>query len=305
MRLKQHVEWCEHFALGFVFTGNEYAVRIFRERLAEIYRARITHLEVSTPRRPEELTKELLPKLLDPPSYQRVLKSPFWIDLSNRIGPVWQKARIAFLIRLNEQREQLRHALDRPLIFVLPTEERMLISKLVPDLWAIRDFSLIEESWIENASGPGPSLPTSQKHFVLMRPNDRDFSYVNEWDRLQSKDSFDRGMLLAAERAMNACLRMGRQSQANDIAMRQEEIARKRLSDYGETPEALRDLSVSLDNVGKIANARGQLETAEKAFQEGDAIAQALSKALPDHFDYRHLHEHFQNRLKALEQKRD
>lgn len=298
MRLKQHVEWCEHFALGFVFADDESVVNIFRERLAKIYRARVTHLIIPVPKRPEDLTDELLPRLLNPPLHQQALKAPFWIDLSRRTGPHWHKARIAFLIRLNEQREPLRHVLDRPLIFVLPAGERTLIRKLVPDLWAIRDFSLTTESWAKTGFALTPS--SAQTDAMPARSTGRDLSYIEEWDRLQNKKSVDRGIILAAQRAIYACLRMGRHEQATGIAIRQESVARKRLSDLGETPEALRDLSVSLNNVGKTANASGQFETAEKAFREGDAIAAFLSKALPDHLDYRNLHDHFQERLKAL-----
>ncbi len=45
LRLKQHLKWCDHFALGFIFTNHSKVVHIFRERLAGIYRARVTRLK--------------------------------------------------------------------------------------------------------------------------------------------------------------------------------------------------------------------------------------------------------------------
>ncbi|WP_156427882.1 tetratricopeptide repeat protein, partial [Thiohalocapsa sp. ML1] len=46
------------------------------------------------------------------------------------------------------------------------------------------------------------------------------------------------------------------------------DIRRRILARVGETPEALRDLSVSLDNVGKTDQALGDLEAARAAFAE-------------------------------------
>ena len=40
LRLKTHMEWCDHFALGFIFSAHPGVIRMFRERLADIYRAR-------------------------------------------------------------------------------------------------------------------------------------------------------------------------------------------------------------------------------------------------------------------------
>ncbi len=77
-------------------------------------------------------------------------------------------------------------------------------------------------------------------------------------------------------------------------------MASKRLQSQGETPEALRDLSVSLDNVGDTAKALGQWETARKCFDEGLVIGNALLQALPNHPDYNVLADHFRGRLQAL-----
>ena len=45
-RLKTHVEWCDHFALGFVFTAHPQVVHLFRERLADISKSRVTRLRM-------------------------------------------------------------------------------------------------------------------------------------------------------------------------------------------------------------------------------------------------------------------
>ncbi|MCG6943327.1 MAG: tetratricopeptide repeat protein, partial [Thiohalocapsa sp.] len=83
------------------------------------------------------------------------------------------------------------------------------------------------------------------------------------------------------------------------------DIARRILARVGETPEALRDLSVSLDNVGNTDRALGEWEAARAAFREGLEIAERLATALQNHVDYRDLPDHFRRRLAGLEEARD
>ena len=44
VRMKQHLEWCDCFALVFLFSNRPMVVQLLRERLAAIYRARVTGL---------------------------------------------------------------------------------------------------------------------------------------------------------------------------------------------------------------------------------------------------------------------
>ena len=142
LRLKQHLEWSDHFALGFIFTDHPTVIHLFRERLAKIYKARVTRLISSDLEQPSDLLTKLIPNLLHPTTLQQVSERPNWVDLSSYSGDDWAQARISFLIRLNEQRESLRKSLKTPLVLILPTSERTRIRTLVPDIWAIRDFSI-------------------------------------------------------------------------------------------------------------------------------------------------------------------
>lgn len=82
LRLKQHLEWCDGFALAFLFSDRPGVVDVLRERLAAIYRARVTGLKIPLPETPDALLTGLLPRLLDPPLYQRTLNAPVWLDLT-------------------------------------------------------------------------------------------------------------------------------------------------------------------------------------------------------------------------------
>lgn len=86
LRLKLHLEMSDHFALAFIFTAHFGVIRIFRERLADIYRARVTRLHTPLPVNPSALLNELLPKLLRPSVHEQALKAPCWIDLSSQQG---------------------------------------------------------------------------------------------------------------------------------------------------------------------------------------------------------------------------
>ena len=50
----------------------------------------------------------------------------------------------------------------------------------------------------------------------------------------------------------------------------------------GDTPQALRDLSISLDNVSRVERDLGNLEGARSAFRESLEIARRLRRSFPD-----------------------
>jgi hypothetical protein len=129
LRFRQHLELSDQFALIFVFSDRPGVAACFRERLASIHRARVTGLELPQPSTPRALLVDLLPRLLRPANYQQAIDAPIWLDLSRvpaappddqtpaaERAAAWREARLAFLMRLNEQRESL----TRPLILVLP-----------------------------------------------------------------------------------------------------------------------------------------------------------------------------------------
>ncbi len=274
LRFKQHLEWCDHFALGVFFSEHSAVVSIFRDRLADIHRARVTRLIMPVPDSPEQLINDILPELLNPAGYKTVLSQPFWIDLSTQTGENWTKARLSFLVRLNEQRESLRKSMKSPLILVLPLSEKANIKALVPDLWAIRDFSLETGPWLMPETGlKEQAVPKDQGFFPQ---SDYDRSMIKEWERIKGKKRLDRGMLLAGERACQAWMKTGRYKDAMQVALNIEKIARKLLKKNKETPESLRDLSVSLNNVGKTAVSQGDYGEGRVCFKESLEISRKI-----------------------------
>ena len=274
LRLKQHIEWSDQFGLGFIFSAHPQVISLFRQRLAEIYRARVTQLHIPIPEEPAQLFTELLPALLHPSVHQQALQAPYWLDLSKQWSKAWTDARLSFLTRLNEQREPLRRALTRPLILVLPLTERVRIKALVPDLWAIRDFSLVTDDWLvgQPEDPPVSELPPSSS-FQL---NSYQLSLIDEWKRLLNKQVVGRDFLLPAQRALEAALQAGHYQLADKIAVSMKQAAEQSVKERGETPESLRDLSVSLDNVGNTAKALGDYTEARVHFTESLQIRQQI-----------------------------
>ncbi|MCF6354736.1 MAG: hypothetical protein L3J26_06470 [Candidatus Polarisedimenticolaceae bacterium] len=162
MRFKQHLEWSDRFALVFLFSEQNQATEIFRERLAAIYRARVTGLELERPKCPEELANTLLPSLITSNTHRQALDAPLWVDLSRQRGEAWDDARANLLARLNERREcLLQH--PRPLILLLPEATAPKVREMAPDLWAIRHFVMVIGPWV-NATPDTPPRPPQQKN---------------------------------------------------------------------------------------------------------------------------------------------
>jgi len=299
LRLKQHLEWSDHFALGFIFTDHPGVISIFRQRLAGIYRARISQLVIPIPDSPAELINGLLPSLLNPSNSAIALNQPFWIDLTSGAGEEWARARLSFLIRLNEQRESLRNALKSPLVLILPQKERAKIKSLVPDLWAIRDFSIETRMWqVQDGLQPDPPAPVLPS---VLPESSYDRSMIDEWKKLKDKKTDDRGFLLVAQRAHEASMGSGQYDLALSIAQSQLAFCRKMVGQESETPESLRDLSISLDNVAKTSMDLGKYEEARKYYEEGFDIFENLSRAFLNLKEYQNLASHFKERLEFLE----
>ena len=55
-----------------------------------------------------------------------------------------------------------------------------------------------------------------------------------------------------------------------------ETLRRALLSEFGRTPERLRDLSISTERQGEVARALGQLDEARRAYGESEALSRAL-----------------------------
>ena len=100
-----------------------------------------------------------------------------------------------------------------------------------------------------------------------------------EWQRMQAVGSAESGFLPTAWRACEELLAHGRPADAEQVAMTALLLARRRVA-QAPTPSALRDLSISLDNVGRVARAQGDWPQAEAVYRESLDLRRQLVERL-------------------------
>ena len=69
---------------------------------------------------------------------------------------------------------------------------------------------------------------------------------------------------------------LGRLDEAQQAYRESEKLDRALIKDFGQTPERLRDLSVSMNKLGDVAQALGRLDEAQQAFEAQVQIATEL-----------------------------
>ena len=211
------------------------------------------------------------------------LPGAVWLQLHLDPGdPKTNEARMRFLARLNERRYLLERDLKHTLVLVLPAESRVQARTIAPDLWHVRalseqlvarpvsrptDVSAEEIAYAEDAS-----VAT-----VIVASSDEPAEVV-EWFRIRGAAP-TRINLPAGWAAVRALQASGRLAAAAVTAKEVLTVARERAGDESR-PESLRDLSVSLDNVGRVASAQGDWSQAEAMYRESLALRRQLVERL-------------------------
>ena len=300
LRIKKHIEWTDGFCIGFIFSEHPPVVTIYRERLIDIFRLRVTRLQFILPENPEELTEYILGRIIHPYSHETAHGGPVWIDLSARSETGWPEGRLNFIARLNEHREPMRKNLGKPLVLIFPLAEKAALRAMAPDLWAIRSFTIDTSGELFTVEADRPAVE-GQREPVKFEATAFDQAVLSEWERLRKSGDRSRGILMPGSRAGAVLRKLGRHAEAKEVAEYLLPITREIVE---EDPEALHDLSVSLDNVGKTAQAMGQWDNARNAFEEGLSIGKLLSSRFPQLTGYSGLAGHFTKRLTDLDSAR-
>ncbi|MGZ8249474.1 hypothetical protein, partial [Methylomagnum sp.] len=210
-------------------------------------------------------------------------RSPIWLDLSHDHDPAWSAARANLLARLNEHREVLRNKLNGPFIVVLPVDYRPRLWEIAPDLWSIRQYSqeLRAEDHLIPTVARLPTIldrvftesqPTTRLENAFSVPESHAPSAVDEWGRILEENQ---GALRVGWKAFEDAYSERRLETARRIATDVERLARK-IWIRSNTPESVHDLSVSLDNIGIVAEALGYFKDAESAYHKSLALRRTL-----------------------------
>jgi tetratricopeptide (TPR) repeat protein len=278
LEFRRHIEWSNGFSLILLFCSHAGIVDLFCRRLTDICRMHVSHLEHIAPKSPETVAEEVLGRLRGQNRVLREMAAPICIEL-NRHGGEWDRARDNLLARLNEHRELLRNRWRRPTIIILPRGYRERVRLIAPDLWSVRAYSL--EMGEKEIVMPAPEAAQPERSGVVETglpvtdENIAEFPALREWQRLQARGASGPDVIRAGGRAFDETFKAGAWQNADDVANAVLVMARSLASSDG-SELALRDISVSLDNVGRIDQALGRFEEARAAFAESLEIRRKI-----------------------------
>src|SRR5579875_232428 len=272
--LRYHLEWTPGFVLVLLFAAHPQPVEFLRRRLEENLQLRTLRLRALAPSSPEEIRGVVASILAAHPGSG---SGPVWVELwRNATDEKWRTARRQALRQLNERRFVLERDVDLPLVLILPPEERSRFYIEAPDLWVVRSFTADLPAPAEAGAEPAPAQ--ERRTPISREPGLAE----HEWAHLLTRTS-DKGKLDPRDgfAAFDSALDRGDLAAARAIASKTLDIAREREKSIG-SPQALRDLSVSLDNVGQVESDLGNLEAARAAYSESLELLRRLREVLGD-----------------------
>ena len=303
--LLRRMEWAEGFSLIFLFSSSPALCNLILDRLKRIYQVKVSYVQEVAPQTPGTAVGEIMSVVGQSSAVDRASQAPLFIALHLNKSADWDDARASFLQRLNERREILRNNLRRPVLVALPGDFRLKVMTLAPDLWAVRDFTINLDPEIDRQPTAAPSSESREYSATSSTGGDLEIAQLEEWDRLRRAGATGRDLLAAGVQAIDAGLALRKLDRAQEIAGAVLKLARSATSRHntwrdrllglfhgliGPKPipdgefaiEAARDLSISLNRVGDVARALGNLTDAQRAYGESLQISRQLRDRLGD-----------------------
>jgi hypothetical protein len=262
--LRPTLELGYELALVFVFSENRLLKEALYRRADDLLRSSARVLQRPILSHASDSVQDALSAVFDAGAARNHHAMPLWVDFDgDPSDPLWESARIEFLLRLNERRSSLMREQKRVILLCFPAAMTKQVAEAAPDLWTIRQPSIRLEAEPRDTAGLAKidvrttpqvdalKVDPSQWPLALRRwkagPTG-DFKHLGVWDGLQAADSaFELGLLELAESIVQQASQIARASYDEDPS-----------------PERLRDVSVSLNKIGDIARAQGRLELAQK-----------------------------------------
>ena len=247
--MRLHIEWAEGFCLCVVFTDQTRELLRLQQRLADAWQWRTAAITVIRPPDAESAVEHVFSALEQHRARLPDVQVPVWLDLctapdaENALTP-WERARHHSVARLNEARSWLMHDLARPLVLCLPLHWSSRLATEAPDLWHVRAYSARMQSVVP--VDPVPAQPVSSA------PADGEAIHWAQWS-------------------------------AHVATMAEEVLRFRRLREaLGDSPQLLRDLSISLERLGDAQFEVGQGGQALEAYRESLGLRQQLREVLGD-----------------------
>jgi tetratricopeptide (TPR) repeat protein len=279
-KLRPHLELTEGFALAVLFTRHPAPVDALCKRLQELLSVNTLPLRKFVLQQPEQLDSTLIAVLTSRPLNGK--RPPLWLEMWRDVGSEEQRKeqrRAVWMVlsRLNERRFLLERDVACPLVLILPSELRMDIPSMAPDLWSVRSFT---------ADLPAPAVvPQEARAEVNYAPSvlasSREASAAElEWQRLwEATANKQRLAAEAAFAAIDAALERMDYAAARKIT---DQVLGLLPHDDAAEPNALRRYSIALHYSGDVDKELGRLEEARAAYAESLELRRRLREALGD-----------------------
>ena len=278
LRLRRSIDIADGFAPYFVFSDWPEQIEAGYDYLQASLKLRTLRLRRLAVADPALLVEAAVGALL---GAQAAAGVPLWLECWRQATDGdWQGARRQLLARLNEGRGRLEKDFRAPLILLLPRDAVATTAEAAPDLWSIRRLTLhfSRPRVVAAASGmPIAEAPTPDASATAMERAER---RLQAWQRQTERQDAASLSLPDAWSSVEALREVGRLADAARVA--REAVAAARIRRLEHIPETLRDLSVSLDNVGGVAGDLQDLEAARQAYEESLALSRQLRTALGD-----------------------
>ncbi len=284
-RLRQQLHLQGGVRLIYLFSDYPLAHQWLQGELDAHLRMRSLHLLALQPGAATDQTSTLIQPLLASP----LAGSPraFWLRVAEPAAD-WDDYRDRLLARLNESRAGLVRG-QAFVVLVFPQAYQARAAIVAPDLWSIRVATFEAPAWAGAATGSRAALlavaPTTTAtaetgvHGAALLPQ------MQRWKQQYQAWLKKPGQQLSPALAWQLVeqlleLQQGRMAQA--IAGQALDISRQLKTLTADAPQSLRDLSVSLDNVGNVARDLGQLQEARSAYRESLEISRQLKTLAAD-----------------------
>ncbi len=283
-RLRRHLERAEGFSINFIFSPSRRRSAELQAQLEGALRWRTSLLDVFDPFEHPRWREGFLDAATGSQAERIRMRAPLWVVLDRHAGrPEADAVRREALAALNERRGALERHFARPLILALPQGFNAEVWAYAPDLWTIRGFAgelpaepgETQQAARASAVEAAASAPVPDAEVASLPA-------IREWRRLAKIAAAEPERVVPASgwAATEAALHAGALAMAAAIAQDVSTLARARAERSPGDPEAQRDLSVALDNVGRVAQAQGEWAEAEAVYRESLAIRRTLAERL-------------------------
>jgi tetratricopeptide (TPR) repeat protein len=286
--MRLHMEWSDRLSLVFLFADSHAALTPIRQWADDAWQWRTAPMKLLTPSSAATAVVDVLGGLQNQLDTMPTVRAPVWVEMLAHSSEqdAWDEARGECLARLNEAREWLSRSFQRPLVICLPSAWLPQMGYRAPDLWHVRSYvasvaSLPAELTLRAQFAPVDSSLDLASHKTLDAETQALARAEGAFSSLPSVPN-QRALWNAKTHLAAAMLEAGQLSPARQTAQEALALMRDLRTKAGDSPQVLRDLSVSLVRVGDAESEAGRGEAALVAYRESLALSQELRRALGD-----------------------